>query len=165
MPQRADDYEPDFSGRTLASPTPSSLNPMCRLIPCTDWRNFHPAAQTIHIKPPQIAPLPRNTHRVTLPQPQHRISVLPTSTRVPSLWHTEDPAVPNDRHSRCRRVCYQVWSCCNFDRPPKLVALVETPDVAVGAVDARKRRVVTATRFSSRTRADQEGVLHPSYLT
>ncbi|KAH7909473.1 hypothetical protein BJ138DRAFT_1010752 [Hygrophoropsis aurantiaca] len=39
--------------------------------------------------------------------------------------------------------------------PPKLVALVETPDVAVGAVDPRKRRVVTATRFSSRRGADR----------
>lgn len=39
--------------------------------------------------------------------------------------------------------------------PPKLVAVVETPDVAVGAVDPRKRRVVTATRFSSRTGADR----------
>ena len=34
--------------------------------------------------------------------------------------------------------------------PPKLVAVVETPDVAVGAVDPLKRRVVTATRFSTR---------------
>ena len=39
--------------------------------------------------------------------------------------------------------------------PPKLIAIVETPDVAVGAVDPRKRRVVTATRFSSRTGADR----------
>ncbi|KAF9556893.1 hypothetical protein CPC08DRAFT_710894, partial [Agrocybe pediades] len=39
--------------------------------------------------------------------------------------------------------------------PPKLVAIVETPDVAVGAVDPRKRRVVTATRFSSRSGADR----------
>ena len=39
--------------------------------------------------------------------------------------------------------------------PPKLVAIVETPDVAVGAVDPRKKRVVTATRFSSRTGADR----------
>ena len=70
MPHRADDYEPDFSGRTLASPTPSSpTRTHTRLTPYTDWINFHPAAQTIHIKPPQIAPLPRNTHRVTLPQP------------------------------------------------------------------------------------------------
>ncbi|KAK0199028.1 hypothetical protein F5146DRAFT_1021851 [Armillaria mellea] len=39
--------------------------------------------------------------------------------------------------------------------PPKLVAMVETPDVAIGAVDPRKRRVVTATRFSSRLGADR----------
>ncbi|KAF9002532.1 hypothetical protein BDQ17DRAFT_1357030 [Cyathus striatus] len=39
--------------------------------------------------------------------------------------------------------------------PPKLVAIVETPDVAVGSVDPRKRRVVTATRFSSRAGADR----------
>jgi len=37
--------------------------------------------------------------------------------------------------------------------PPRLVAIIETPDVAVGAVDPRKRRVVTATRFSSRAGA------------
>lgn len=39
--------------------------------------------------------------------------------------------------------------------PPKLVAMVETPDVAMGAVDPRKKRVVTATRFSSRAGADR----------
>lgn len=39
--------------------------------------------------------------------------------------------------------------------PPKLVGVVETPDVAVGAVDPRKRRVVTATRFSSRIGANR----------
>jgi len=38
---------------------------------------------------------------------------------------------------------------------PKLVAMVETPDVAIGAVDPRKRRVVVATRFSSRVGADR----------
>ncbi|KAJ2918091.1 hypothetical protein MD484_g2321, partial [Candolleomyces efflorescens] len=39
--------------------------------------------------------------------------------------------------------------------PPKLVGIVETPDIAVGAVDPLKRRVVTATRFSSRAGADR----------
>ncbi len=39
--------------------------------------------------------------------------------------------------------------------PPKLVGIVETPDVAVGAVDPRKRRVVTATRFSTRVGANR----------
>jgi len=43
--------------------------------------------------------------------------------------------------------------------PPKLIAIVETPDVAVGAVDPRKRRVVTATRFSSRAGADRRTLL------
>ncbi|KAG8905601.1 hypothetical protein FRB99_008599 [Tulasnella sp. 403] len=39
--------------------------------------------------------------------------------------------------------------------PPKLLAVVETPDVAVGTVDPLKRRVTTATRFSSRAGADR----------
>lgn len=33
--------------------------------------------------------------------------------------------------------------------------MIETPDIAVGAVDPRKRRVVTATRFALRTGADR----------
>jgi len=33
--------------------------------------------------------------------------------------------------------------------------MVESPDVAIGAVDPRKRRVVVATRFSSRAGADR----------
>ena len=37
---------------------------------------------------------------------------------------------------------------------PKLVALVETPDVAIGAVDPLKRRVVASTCFSARTDTD-----------
>jgi pyrimidine and pyridine-specific 5'-nucleotidase len=49
--------------------------------------------------------------------------------------------------------------------PPKLVAIVETPDVAVGAVDPLKRRVVTATRFSSRAGADRRvRCIHPFSL-
>ncbi|OBZ77558.1 hypothetical protein A0H81_02233 [Grifola frondosa] len=39
--------------------------------------------------------------------------------------------------------------------PPKLVAVVDTPDVVVGAVDPRKRRVITATRFSTRAGANR----------
>jgi pyrimidine and pyridine-specific 5'-nucleotidase len=46
--------------------------------------------------------------------------------------------------------------------PPKLVAVVETPDVAVGAVDPMKRRVVTATRFSSRAGADRRVSIIPT---
>ncbi|KAF9021322.1 hypothetical protein BDZ89DRAFT_1042844 [Hymenopellis radicata] len=39
--------------------------------------------------------------------------------------------------------------------PPKLVAMVETPDVATGDVNPRKKRVVTVTRFSSRPGANR----------
>ncbi len=35
------------------------------------------------------------------------------------------------------------------------MAVIETLDVAVGAVDPRKRSIVTATRFSSRAGADR----------
>ncbi|KAF8996399.1 hypothetical protein BDZ89DRAFT_1149051 [Hymenopellis radicata] len=38
---------------------------------------------------------------------------------------------------------------------PKLVAMVETPDAPMGAVDPRKKRV-TATRLSSRAAADRQ---------
>ncbi|KAG8759968.1 hypothetical protein FRC11_001142 [Ceratobasidium sp. 423] len=40
-------------------------------------------------------------------------------------------------------------------RPPVLLSVVDTPDVAVGAVDPKKRRVATSTRFSSRLGADR----------
>ena len=46
--------------------------------------------------------------------------------------------------------------------PPRLIAIIETPDVAVGAVDPRKRRVVTATRFSSRAGADRRVQIQPA---
>ena len=38
---------------------------------------------------------------------------------------------------------------------PKILAVVYTPDVAVGAVDPLKRRVTTSTRFSTRAGADR----------
>ncbi|CAE6428501.1 unnamed protein product [Rhizoctonia solani] len=40
-------------------------------------------------------------------------------------------------------------------KPPVLLSVVDTPDVAVGAVDPKKRRVATSTRFSSRLGADR----------
>ncbi|KAF8492278.1 hypothetical protein JB92DRAFT_1241853 [Gautieria morchelliformis] len=52
--------------------------------------------------------------------------------------------------------------------PQRIVAVIETPDIAVGAVGPRKRRVMTATRFSSRAGADRREslllVFSPSHL-
>ncbi|KAG8684149.1 hypothetical protein FRC08_013854, partial [Ceratobasidium sp. 394] len=54
-------------------------------------------------------------------------------------------SLPNTPNSRDRKPA----------KPPVLLSVVETPDVAVGAVDPRKRRVATSTRFSSRAGADR----------
>ncbi|KAH9042535.1 hypothetical protein EDB85DRAFT_1915527 [Lactarius pseudohatsudake] len=48
--------------------------------------------------------------------------------------------------------------------PLLLIAVIETPDVSVGAVDPRKRRVVTATRFSSRAGAERRVRARPGSL-
>ncbi|KIS68429.1 uncharacterized protein UMAG_03518 [Mycosarcoma maydis] len=39
---------------------------------------------------------------------------------------------------------------------PKVVSILDTPDVAVGCVDPTKRRIVASTRFSSRTGAERK---------
>ncbi|KAN0060795.1 hypothetical protein ACQY0O_007454 [Thecaphora frezii] len=43
----------------------------------------------------------------------------------------------------------------NLTVAPRVVSILETPDMATGCVDASKRRIVCATRFSSRTGADR----------
>jgi pyrimidine and pyridine-specific 5'-nucleotidase len=43
----------------------------------------------------------------------------------------------------------------NLSLPPKVVSVLETPDVAVGCVDPTKRRIVASTRFSSRAGAER----------
>ena len=43
--------------------------------------------------------------------------------------------------------------------------MVETPDIVMGAVDPRKRRVVTATRFANRQGADRRVSLPPGFAS
>ncbi|TDL19065.1 hypothetical protein BD410DRAFT_752507 [Rickenella mellea] len=73
----------------------------------------------------------------------------PSLTRTPGTpGHlSPSPLTPNST--------FRYGRAAILTAPPKLVAVVDTPDVAVGAVDPRKRRVVTATRFSSRAGADR----------
>ncbi|KAJ7621349.1 hypothetical protein FB45DRAFT_754291 [Roridomyces roridus] len=82
----------------------------------------------------------------------------PTTPRTgtPSRARTVTPATsvgPGSAHGVFFPVHY--GRAAILTAPPKIVGVVETPDVAVGAVDPRKRRVVTATRFSSRLGADR----------
>ncbi|KAJ1579478.1 hypothetical protein NDA11_007610 [Ustilago hordei] len=46
--------------------------------------------------------------------------------------------------------------CPDLSTPPRVVSVLETPDVAVGCVDPAKRRIVASTRFSSRAGAERQ---------
>jgi pyrimidine and pyridine-specific 5'-nucleotidase len=87
--------------------------------------------------------------------PSRRSSQIMPRTHVPS------PRTPGTPNSPGGPILGSPSSAARFGRaailtaPPRLIAIIETPDVAVGAVDPRKRRVVTATRFSSRAGADR----------
>lgn len=78
-------------------------------------------------------------------------------TPPPSGLHSSSPGTPLSRTGTPASTTFAVryGQAAILTAPPKLVAIVDTPDVAVGAVDPRKRRVVTATRFSSRLGADR----------
>jgi pyrimidine and pyridine-specific 5'-nucleotidase len=84
-----------------------------------------------------------------------------TPSRRTSQILSRTPRTPGTPNSPGGPVLGSPGSAARFGRaailtaPPRLIAIIETPDVAVGAVDPRKRRVVTATRFSSRAGADR----------
>lgn len=86
------------------------------------------------------------------PVSKGRVSLNPSTPRTPMNLggspHLGTPSTPVFNTMRYGRAAV-------LTAPPKVVAVIETPDVAVGAVDASKRRVVTATRFSSRAGADR----------
>ena len=89
-------------------------------------------------------PTPVTKGRMSLNNSTSRISLAPL-TPSPSVSGGSNPGGFPFRFGRA----------AVLTAPPKLVAVIDTPDLAVGAVDASKRRVVTATRFSSRIGADR----------
>ncbi|KAI0261216.1 hypothetical protein BC834DRAFT_830548 [Gloeopeniophorella convolvens] len=84
-----------------------------------------------------------------------RSSLITSRTLVPSPRTPGTPISPNGHLSNSPGFTTRFGRAAILTAPPRLIAIVETPDVAVGAVDPRKRRVVTATRFSSRAGADR----------
>ncbi|KAG8777505.1 hypothetical protein FRC15_011287 [Serendipita sp. 397] len=142
------------SASTLSSPTTSSgpLTPATIASPAIRPKNVLKssvgaastasqaqggiAARRASINGPRIS-LPATstprTSNATLSKPSQRV---PATPKGPS-----SPAV--------RR------NTVTLTAPPRILAIIETPDIASGAVDPRKRRVVTATRFSQRTGADR----------
>ena len=101
-----------------------------RLSPCTM------TTTTTTMTPPKMMPPPK----MTPPPPKTMTMPSPKSGSSPHCLHQVGGSTAGGRVSGVL---------------PKLVAMVETPDVAIGAVDPRKRRVVVATRFSSRVGADR----------
>ncbi|KAJ8584685.1 hypothetical protein M405DRAFT_884194 [Rhizopogon salebrosus TDB-379] len=125
-----------LSGRTLTSPTPSSLNPCSSTV--------SPIARPGQMSTPQRRQSALGVSTSSLPKSPLSLGtpIMPFSSSLSSAAGADGFAIRFGR-------------AAILTAPPKLVALVETPDVAVGAVDPRKRRVVTATSFSSRAGADR----------
>lgn len=98
----------------------------------------------------------RSSLNVSVSAARPRPSLPPTPMSVGQL----SPHSPSPRASTPLLFPIRFGRAAILTAPPKLVAVIETPDVAVGAVDPRKRRVVTATRFSSRLGADRRVSIH-----
>ncbi|KAJ8082679.1 hypothetical protein PM082_008535 [Marasmius tenuissimus] len=98
-----------------------------------------PGASTASSRSPSVASKGRISRARTPTTPGS-----PTSTLSPTLVGAPSPLFP-----------IHFGRAAILTAPPKLIAMVETPDVAIGAVDPQKKRVVTATRFSSRAGADR----------
>ncbi|PVF92570.1 hypothetical protein CPB86DRAFT_717233 [Serendipita vermifera] len=92
------------------------------------------------------------------PPPTPRLS-LPASgiPRTPSMTSVAPKASPRTPTAHPSPLSLSVGrkGSSNLTPPPVIIAVLDTPDIAVGAVDPRKRRVVTATRFSTRAGADR----------
>ncbi|KII85487.1 hypothetical protein PLICRDRAFT_116210 [Plicaturopsis crispa FD-325 SS-3] len=108
-----------------------------------------------------ISSFTRSTSSASTPQRRSTLVASVSGSAPKSRMSLNSPRTPTTPISPSPRTGTPVSFPVRFGRaailtaPPKVVALVETPDVAVGAVDPRKRRVVTATRFSTRAGADR----------
>ncbi|KAF5370917.1 hypothetical protein D9615_009798 [Tricholomella constricta] len=122
---------------TAAQPRPRTISSLARSTSSSS------AISTPARRPSLIAPTPSSKSRLSSSGPR-----TPTTPVMSPLSRTGTPLSGPLFAVRFGRAAI-------LTAPPRIVALVETPDVVVGAVDPRKRRVVTATRFSSRAGADR----------
>jgi pyrimidine and pyridine-specific 5'-nucleotidase len=119
----------------------SSMDDLPQTPPTTT--HFHPR-HSLSVPRPEsrsMAPARKSMGGMLSPAPSRMSSVF-TPARAGTSMGGSLPSTPNSRDKRPVK-------------PPVLLSVVETPDVAVGAVDPRKRRVATSTRFSSRLGADR----------
>ena len=95
------------------------------------------------------------TRSGSLTTPSRRSSLISPRARLSSPRTPGTPISPGGPVLGSPGYQARIGRAAILTAPPRLVAVIETPDVAVGAVDPRKRRVVTATRFSSRAGAER----------
>lgn len=144
---------------SLSSPTPpsnlarSTTDPRSRALPPLSW-------STSSLATPQRRQSSLGISVSSTSAPRSRLSLATTGTPLSSLLsplpRSGTPLSPLSSGAiGAEGFAIRFGRAAILTAPPKLVAVVETPDVAVGAVDPRKRRVVTATRFSSRVGADR----------
>ncbi|OJA10850.1 hypothetical protein AZE42_06129 [Rhizopogon vesiculosus] len=146
-PAETTTMSPTFTGRTLTSPAPSSLNPRSRTVSSL--------VRPGHTSTPQRRQSALGVSTSSLPK--SRLSLGTPITPLSSSFSGSPSGTPLSPMGAAGADGFAIrfGRAAILTAPPKLVALVETPDVAVGAVDPKKRRVVTATRFSSRAGADR----------
>ncbi|KAH9048407.1 hypothetical protein EDB84DRAFT_1556865 [Lactarius hengduanensis] len=95
------------------------------------------------------------TRSASLTTPSRRSSLIPPRARLSSPRTPGTPISPGGYILGSPGYQTRSGRAAILTAPPRLIAVIETPDVSVGAVDPRKRRVVTATRFSSRAGAER----------
>ena len=134
-----------------------------------EWRDDPPERPKSPVSSPTTSSGPRTPTTVTPPAPRNRVASLKTGIpprKAPSgAGRGSLPRTPSTPISlQSPRVGTPQLLLPKkppiVTAPPKIVAVMETPDLAVGTVDPRKRRVVTATRFSSRAGADRRVSMH-----
>lgn len=114
-------------------------------------------------RPSLMSPLNRSTSSVSVARRKTLSMSTTSSARAaaprPSLPTPTTPmspfAVSRSGSPRTPLFAVRYGQAAVLTAPPRLIAVVETPDVALGSVDAQKRRVVTTTRFSTRAGADR----------
>ncbi|KAJ8582076.1 hypothetical protein M405DRAFT_937958 [Rhizopogon salebrosus TDB-379] len=173
-PNESTTMSPTLSGRALTSPTPSSFNPRSRTVSslvrpgqmstpqrrqsALDVRVTYTSVRYTTIS---ISSLPKS--RLSLGTPITSLSSSFSSASsfsshphpYPRSGTPGTPLSPMIGAADADGFAIRFRRAAILTAPPKLVAFVETADVAVGALDPRKRRVATATGFSSRARADR----------
>jgi len=148
--------------RPVSPLTPSTLSPGARpgisptLARSTSSLATPRRRQTLSIQGGMRSPLASSTSGALSLKGRLSLNMAPGSPQTPMT-----PVSPSPRTGTPVSAVSGSGFAVRFGRaavltaPPKLVAVVETPDIAVGAVDPRKRRVVTATRFSTRAGANK----------